>query len=100
MGKKKRPLPPSGPPLGPKEELSRIVAGLDCPEEQRPFYLTFAWELYHTLRQPPVPGFSHYTQRVVLKWFHRGLSGRLLWHIGQQIVRWRFSSEAGHGKND
>ena len=99
MGRKKHPLPPSGPPQEPRHVLARIVAGLDCPEEQRPFYLTFALELYHTLHRPPVPGFSYYTQRVVLKWFHRGLSGRLLWLIGYQIVHWRFPQEAQDGKD-
>jgi len=100
MGRRKHPLPPPGPPQEPKHVLARIVAGLDCPEEQRPSYLTFAWELFHTLRRPPVPGFSYYTQRVVLKWFHRGLSSRLLLLIGGQIIRWRFPQEADHGKDN
>ena len=100
MGRKKYPLPPAGPPQEPRQILARIVAGLDCPEEQRPSYLTFAYELYHTLHRPPVPGFSHHTQRVVLKWFHRGLSGKLLWQIGEQVIRWRFPLEATHGKDD
>jgi hypothetical protein len=35
----------------------------------------------------PFPDFSRRTKRVVEKWFRRGLSGHLMWLIGQEVLR-------------
>lgn len=86
MNDKKTPPSPSGPCPDSEDQLLRIVNRLDCPEEQRSLYLNFARELYPTLSSPPVPGLSGHTQQVVLKWFHQGLCGQLLWQIVEQIV--------------
>jgi len=37
-------------------------------------------------RPRPFPDFSMRTKRVVMKWFRRGLSGHLMWLIGDRIL--------------
>ena len=86
MGERRHPDRPGGPAGHPDGFLRELVGTLACPHEQRAAYLTFAFELYRTLARPPVPGFSHHTQRVVMKWFRRGLSGKLMWLIGEAIL--------------
>jgi len=34
------------------------------------------------------PDFSHRTKIVVMKWFRRGLSGHLMWRIGERLMGW------------
>ena len=64
-----------------REVVSAVVAEEDCEQ-----YLPFARELYATLHHPPVPDFDHRTKQIVQKWFVRGLSGRLLWQIGERLL--------------
>jgi hypothetical protein len=67
-------------------ELEAIVSRAGCPEDRAEAYLQFALEFLHTLRRLPVPGFDWGTKLVVMKWFNRGLSGKLLADIGFAIV--------------
>jgi hypothetical protein len=88
------------------------------PEGERSAYLPFARELRATLRlQPPrfldgtghdpecrtlgscpspvkspprVLDFSRSTKRVVMRWFRRGLSGRLMRLVGQRLIEQLF----------
>ena len=71
------------------------LAGRTIPHTDHVWALRqFAHELFLTLRRRPGSDFSHSTKLVVMKWFKRGLSGRLLWLIGEQIIRWRFPKSA------
>ena len=47
---------------------------------------------------PTFPDFDHRTKLVVMKWFRRGLSGKLLALVGHEIARRTFPEpEARHG---
>jgi hypothetical protein len=73
--------------------LCAIVDSLVTDISEKEAYLAFAHELMRTLRQPPrtprspsaFPGYSRRTKRVVQKWFERGLSGHLMWLIGEAV---------------
>jgi hypothetical protein len=67
------------------EYLQEVVAAV-VPEEQRERYMPFARELYMSFHRPPVPDFTRHTKLVVQKWFVRGLSGHLMWLIGQRLL--------------
>ena len=67
-------------------ELLREVVSAVVPEENRELYLPFARELYATFHHPPVPDFDRRTKLVVQKWFVRGLSGHLMWLIGEGLL--------------
>ena len=64
-----------------REVVSAVVTEDDCPE-----YLPFARELYTTFHRPPVPDFTRRTKLIVQKYFNRGLSGHLMWLIGQALL--------------
>ncbi len=89
-----------------EQRLREIVDGLVPGSLQKRAYLDFARELAQSLRgNPPAlqtgswklgpattrhrrfPDYSMRTKRVVAKWFRRGLSGRLLWLIGEALIR-------------
>jgi len=78
-----------------RPSLAAIVRGCGCPEEQFAYYLAFAREIELTLRRRPqaasrkfqAQDFSSRTKRVVAKWFGRGLSGHVMWLIGDAIMR-------------
>ena len=40
-----------------------------------------------TMRHRRFPDYSMETKRIVAKWFERGLSGHLMWLIGEAILR-------------
>jgi len=63
-----------------REVVSAVVPADDCE-----LYLPFARELYVTFHHPPVPDFDRRTKLVVQRWFVRGLSGHLMWLIGEAI---------------
>jgi len=65
------------------------------PKGQEAAYLSFARELALTIRKPPVPDFTRKAKRIVLKWFKRGLSGKLLYKLGCAVIAWRFKPEKG-----
>jgi len=67
-------------------ELLREVVSAVVPEDECEQYLPFARELYATFHRPPVPDFTRRTKLVVQKWFVRGLSGHLMWRIGERIL--------------
>jgi len=67
-------------------ELLREVVSAVVPEQECPRYMAFARELYSTLHRPPIPDFTRRSKLVARKWFERGLSGRLLWRIGERLV--------------
>ena len=67
-------------------EMLREVVAAVVPDNERELYLPFARELYTTLHRPPIPDFSRRTKLVVMKHFRRGLSGRKLALIGQQML--------------
>lgn len=92
MARKKHPTPhkPGLPDGWPGRFLNRIVAESGAPEELRKYYFRFATEFYHSIRRRPEPDFEEITKRVVMKWFKRGLSGKLLWQIGSAILAWRY----------
>jgi hypothetical protein len=64
-----------------REVVSAVVTKDDCE-----LYLPFARELYATFHHPPVPDFDRRTKLVVQKWFVRGLSGHLMWLIGERLL--------------
>jgi hypothetical protein len=66
--------------------LLREVVSAVVPEHECEQYLPFARELYATFHRPPVPDFDRRTKLVVQKWFVRGLSGHLMWLIGQALL--------------
>jgi hypothetical protein len=55
-----------------------------CPATRPPGRLTTS--AIPTPRPLAFVGFSSDTKRVVTKWFSRGLSGRLLWAIGRELL--------------
>jgi len=69
--------------------LREIVDVFVADESQKPAYLAFARELMSTVHRLPVPDFEPGTKRVVMKWFERGLHGRLLWLVGSAAIRGR-----------
>jgi hypothetical protein len=79
----RRPSQPPHPHSG--EFLLQVVSAV-VPDSERELYLPFARDLYTTLHRPPVPDFSRRTKLVVQKWFQRGLSGHLMWLIGQRLL--------------
>jgi len=85
--------------------LRDVVDVFVADESLKPAYLAFARELMLSLRRRPKAGdsptvqrvglaavqalFSARTKRVVMKWFERGLHGRLLWLVGSAAIRGR-----------
>ena len=87
------------------ELLLRAVCAV-VPDDERELYLPFARELYATLRQsrklgtvprsanvglgavqsPFSADFSRKTKMTVMEWFRRGLSGHLMWLIGERLL--------------
>jgi hypothetical protein len=65
--------------------LREVVAAV-VPEEDCARYMPFARDLYATLHRPPLPDFTRRTKLAVQKWFERGLSGHLMWLIGQKLL--------------
>ena len=72
------------------DELVRELVAAVVPEGERSAYLPFARELRATLHRPPVPDFSRSTKLVVMRWFRRGLSGRMMRLIGQRLIEQLF----------
>jgi hypothetical protein len=74
--------------------LWAIVDSLVTDSSQKAAYLAFAHELVAAERRQPqasshklqAPDFSRRTKRVVEKWFRRGLSGHLMWLIGEAVL--------------
>ncbi len=100
-----------------RHEVEQVVDSCGVPREQREAYLAFALELARSLRRgepqatsrkPQASGpaalssglwslnsdFSVGTKCVVAKWFRRGLSGHLMWLVGQALL----SARPGHGR--
>jgi len=83
-------------------EVVREVVCAVVPERERERYMPFARELCATFNQRRKLGtvplsahvglgavqspFSSRTKRVVMKWFRRGLHGKLLWRIGSGLL--------------
>jgi len=56
--------------------------------ERTPALRAGNWKLETaTTRNPPFPDYGPRTKRIVAKWFKRGLSGHLLWLIGEAVLR-------------
>jgi len=92
MGRRKTPRPEH---QGPHElRLREIVNELVSDDSQKQAYLAFAHELAVAERSSSfvhrpsseVPDFTPRTKRIVQKWFRRGLSGHLMWLIGERIL--------------
>ena len=94
MGTKQGPRRAKGRPDSPLDAIRAAVAGLGCSEEMRSSYLAFGQEIFAAMTRPPVPDFEDKAKRVVMKWFERGLSGKLLWKLGSAIIHWRFGKAA------
>jgi hypothetical protein len=81
------------------EFLREVVAAV-VPECECELYLPFARELYATFHRPPLPDFDRRTKLVVQKWFVRGLSGHLMWRIGESMLGRLFRPRKDrHNKN-
>jgi hypothetical protein len=78
------------------DELWFIVVECGVPAGEREEYVAFARELYRSLRCPPVPDFTNETKQTVQRWFGRGLKGRYLWAIGEQLRVRLFPAEEAH----
>jgi hypothetical protein len=73
------------------EQFLREIVSLFVPDDaQKQAYLAFARELMSSIHRVPVLDFERGTKRVVMKWFARGLSGHLLWLVGQAAIQARF----------
>jgi len=86
-----------------EQRLREIVDELVPDDSRKAAYLSFARELARAERRSRKPGtvpqsacvelgavqspFSQRTKRVVAKWFKRGLSGHLLWLVGEAVLR-------------
>jgi len=77
---------PAQPPRRRSSEFLREVVAAVVPEQQRERYMPFTRELYSSFHRPPAPDFTRHTKLVVQKWFVRGLSGHLMWLIGQRLL--------------
>jgi len=103
MSRRKRPQPEHRSPH--EQRLRGIVDEIVSDDSQKQAYLAFARELTLSVRRGPKMGdspseqrvglaavqspFSEETKRVVQKWFERGLSGHLLWLIGEAVLQGR-----------
>lgn len=75
--------------------LWAIVDELVPDDSQKQAYVAFARELAVAERSSSfvrrlssnVPDYSRRTKRVVMKWFARGLHGRLLRLVGQAVIQ-------------
>jgi hypothetical protein len=67
-------------------EFVRDVVAAVAPAEDRERYMPFARDLYATLYRPPIPDFSRRTKQVVMKYFARGLHGKVMWQIGDRLL--------------
>jgi hypothetical protein len=82
------------PSRHPKRSIETIVREVGCPDELLPAYVAFARELTVAERSScfvyrgslRIPDYSRRTKQVVMKWFRRGLSGHLLWLIGEAVT--------------
>ena len=83
-------------PPDPVALLRRLVRRCGCPKETREQYVRFGMELLHVMHRPPVPDYPRAAKLVVMKWFRRGLSGRMLAIIGHAVTAARFGG--GRGK--
>jgi hypothetical protein len=92
----RKPGPERNPDL--RREIRRIAEKCGCPVDRCREYVRFGLEFHRTLVRPPLPDFDRPTKQVVMKWFRRGLSGKLLALVGHEIVRRTFPEpEARHG---
>jgi hypothetical protein len=89
-------------------EMLREVVAAVVPEDDCERYLPFARELYATFRNKPqassrkhqAPDFSRRTKMTVMKWFRRGLSGHLMWLIGERLIGRLFATRSSrYGTN-
>jgi hypothetical protein len=95
MSRRKRPQPEHESQH--ELRLRGIVDEIVSDDSQKQAYLAFAHELMAAgrsssfVRRPSseAPDFSMRTKRVVQKWFERGLSGHLLWLIGESVLQGR-----------
>jgi len=101
MSSRKRPQPEHRSPH--ELRLWAIVDSLVADGSEKAAYVSFARELAIAERHclpPDNPKFrdqkpecriagrtNEATKRVVMKWFRRGLSGHLMWLIGEAILR-------------
>ena len=65
--------------------VREVVAGV-VPAEDRERYMPFARELCASLKRPPGPDYTRRTKAVIMRWFRRGLRGKLLWRIGVGLL--------------
>jgi hypothetical protein len=97
-------------------ELLREVVSAVVPEGACELYLPFARELYATLhhsrklgtvprsacvglsavQSPFSADFDRRTKLVVQKWFVRGLSGHLMWLIGERLLGRLYPAARAH----
>ena len=70
-----------------EQRLREIVDELVPDDSQKRSYLAFALELARSFHRAPVPDYEPGTKRVVMKWFERGLHGRLLRLVGQAVIQ-------------
>jgi hypothetical protein len=105
MGRRKTPSPEHRSPH--EQRLREVVSELVQEESQKAAYLAFARELAaaerlssfvhrstmrrlgtvpQSARRAVQSPFSQRTKRIVQKWFERGLSGHLMWLIGERIL--------------
>ena len=92
MSRRKRPQPEHGSPH--ELRLREIVNEFVSDDSQKQAYLAYARELVVAERSSSfayrpssnVPDFTRRTKRVAEKWFRRGLSGHLMWLIGEAIL--------------
>jgi hypothetical protein len=100
MRRRKRPQPEHRSPH--EQRLREIVDGLVMDNSEKEAYVAFGHELARSVRRGPKMGdspseqrvrlaavqspFSEETKRIVQKWFGRGLSGHLMWLIGEAVL--------------
>lgn len=104
MGSRHRP----GSGHSTRDAMHELVVAVGVPPGQHQAYVAFALELERTMRsgrcqmldvrsemsevRTGPPDFSAGTKGVVARWFERGLSGHLLWMIGERVAGARTKS--------
>jgi hypothetical protein len=71
---------------GMRDQAEAVLAEVGVPPGQHDAYLSFALGLERMQRHEPAPGYGPMVRALVRRWFERGLSGHLLWLIGERVA--------------
>lgn len=77
-----------------EERIREVVDSVVDDDSMKEAYVAFAHELVRAERASynvhlcslRFPDYGRRTKMVVMKWFQRGLSGKVMWLIGEQLI--------------